>query len=70
MCRARRDALPILLAGFGLLKTRKWGRILAFVLSAVYVWVFPLEILLVVYTVCYLQSEGARQLYFSFSSSG
>ena len=45
--------LPLLqlLTGFGLLKTRSWGRVLAFVLSAVYVWIFPLGTLLAVYTV-------------------
>jgi hypothetical protein len=64
--------LPLiqLLAGFGLLKTRRWGRVLAFVLSAVYVWVFPLGTLLAVYTVWFLQGEVARQLYASSSSSG
>jgi glycerol uptake facilitator-like aquaporin len=64
--------LPLLqlLAGFGLLKTRSWGRVLAFVLSVVYVWVFPLGTLLAVYTVWFLQGEGARQLYKRSSDSG
>jgi uncharacterized Tic20 family protein len=63
--------LPVLqlLAGFGLLKTRRWGRVLAFVLSAVYVWLFPLGTLLAVYTVWFLQGKDARQLYRSSSSS-
>lgn len=63
--------LPVLqvLAGFGLLKTKNWGRILAFVLSAVYVWLFPLGTLLAVYTVWFLQGEGARQLYKRSSDS-
>jgi hypothetical protein len=55
--------LSQLLTGFGLLKTRSWGRILAFMLSAVYVWVSPLGTLLAVYTIWFLQGEGARQLY-------
>jgi hypothetical protein len=63
--------LPLLqlLAGFGLLKTRRWGRVLAFVLSAIYVWLFPLGTLLAVYTVWFLQGGGARQLYVSSLSS-
>jgi glycerol uptake facilitator-like aquaporin len=63
--------LPLLqlLTGFGLLKTRRWGRVLAFVLSAVYVWLFPLGTLLAVYTVWFLQGEGARQLYLSSPAS-
>jgi hypothetical protein len=64
--------LPVLqlLTGFGLLKTQRWGRVLAFVLSILYVWVFPLGTLLAVYTVWFLQGEGARGLYASSSSSG
>ncbi len=63
--------LPLiqLLTGFGLLRTRRWGRVLAFVLSVVYVWVFPLGTLLAVYNVWFLQSDGARHLYLSSSSS-
>ena len=64
--------LPLiqLLTGFSLLRTRRLGRVLAFVLSAVYVWLFPLGTLLAVYTVWFLQSEGGRQLYGSSSPSG
>jgi hypothetical protein len=40
------------------------------VLSVVYVWVFPLGTLLAVYTVWFLQGEGARQLYKRSSDSG
>jgi glycerol uptake facilitator-like aquaporin len=63
--------LPLLqlLTGFGLLKARRWGRILAFVLSVAYVWVFPLGTLLAVYTIWFLQGEGARQLYKRSSDS-
>lgn len=63
--------LPLLqlLTSFGLLKTMRLGRILAFVLSALYVWLFPLGTLLAVYTVWFLQGEGARGLYASSSSS-
>jgi hypothetical protein len=64
--------LPLLqlLASFGLLMTKRWSRVLAFVLSVVYVWVFPLGTLLAVYTVWFLQGEGARQLYKRSSDSG
>lgn len=64
--------LPLLqlLAGFGLLKTMRWGRILAFVLSVLYVWAFPLGTLLAIYTVWFLQSEDGKQLYGSSSPSG
>jgi len=57
--------LPLLqlLTGFGLLKTRRWGRVLAFVLSAVYVWILPLGTLLAVYTYWFLVSEIGKQLY-------
>lgn len=57
--------LPLLqlLTSFGLLKTRRWGRVLAFVLAAVYVWVFPLGTLLAVYTYWFLVSEVGKQLY-------
>ena len=63
--------LPLLqlLTGFGLLRMRRWGRVLAFVLSVVYVWVFPLGTLLAIYTVWFLQSESGRQLYGSSSPS-
>src|SRR5919205_234246 len=59
-----------LLTGLGLLKTRRWGRVLAFVLSFVYVWIFPLGTLLAVYTGWFLQSEGAKELYAAPPSSG
>lgn len=64
--------LPLiqLLASFGLVKTMRWGRVLAFVLSVVYVVLFPLGTLLAVYTVWFLQSEGGRQLYVTSSPSG
>jgi hypothetical protein len=63
--------LPLLhlLSGFGLLKTRRWGRVLAFMLSAIYVWVFPLGTLFAIYTIWFLQGKDARQLYGSSSAS-
>src|SRR4051812_20399819 len=44
--------LPVLqlLTAYGLFTLRKWGRILALLLSALYIWGFPLGTLLAVYT--------------------
>lgn len=57
--------LPLLqlLTAYGILARRRWGRVLALVLSALYVWVFPLGTLLAVYTYWFLLSESARRLY-------
>lgn len=57
--------LPIfqLLTAFGLLMARRWGRIFALVLCALYVWLFPLGTLLAIYTWWFLHSEGGRQVY-------
>lgn len=57
--------LPLLqlLTACGILARRKWGRILALALSALYVWVFPLGTLLAVYTYWFLLSESGRRLY-------
>lgn len=52
-----------LLTGFGLLKTMRWGRVLAFALSAVYVLIFPIGTLLAIYTWWVLYGEKGRQLY-------
>ncbi|MDQ5826530.1 MAG: hypothetical protein M3441_20245 [Chloroflexota bacterium] len=57
--------LPLLqlLTACGILARRRWGRILALALSALYVWVFPLGTLLAVYTYWFLLSGPARRLY-------
>jgi hypothetical protein len=57
--------LPILqlLTAFGLFGKRWWGRILAFFLSVLYVFIFPLGTLLAIYTWWFLNSEGGRGLY-------
>ena len=52
-----------ILTAFGLFARRKWGRILALVLSAFYVWVFPLGTLLAIYIWYVLYSDTGRQLY-------
>ena len=57
--------IPLLqiLTAFGLLTRRKWGRILALVLSVFYVWVFPLGTLLAIYTWYVLYGDTGRHLY-------
>lgn len=57
--------MPLLqmLTSYGLLRRRQWGRILALLFSALYVFVFPLGTLLAIYTYWFLHSAGARRLY-------
>jgi hypothetical protein len=57
--------LPLLqlLTAYGLLRRRRWGKALALLLSALYVFVFPLGTLLAVYTYWFLHSADARRLY-------
>ena len=59
--------LPIpllqLLVAYALFRRRRWARIIALFLSALYVWVFPLGTALAVYTWWFLHSEGGKRLY-------
>jgi polyferredoxin len=57
--------LPVLqlLTSFGLFGKRRWGRILALILSVLYVFIFPIGTLLAVYTWWFLNSEGGKGLY-------
>jgi hypothetical protein len=57
--------LPLLqlLMAYGVLTVRRWGRVLALLLSVLYVWLFPLGTLLAVYTWWFLYGESGRQLY-------
>jgi hypothetical protein len=48
---------------YGMLRRRRWGRILALITTVFYVWLFPLGTLLAVYLWWYLHSEGAKSLY-------
>ncbi|MDX1665288.1 MAG: hypothetical protein R3272_15960 [Candidatus Promineifilaceae bacterium] len=53
-------ALPSLLAGWGLLKGRDWGRILAIIVSFLNITNFPFGTLLAIYTLyVLLQSEAS-----------
>lgn len=57
--------LPVLqlLTAYGLFTVRGWGRLLALLLSLLYVWLFPLGTLLAVYSWWVLYGETGRQLY-------
>jgi hypothetical protein len=57
--------LPLLnfLASYGLIMKRRWGRLLALLLSIVYVWIFPLGTALAIYTWYFLHSPGGKALF-------
>jgi hypothetical protein len=48
---------------YGMLRRRRWGRVLALITTVFYVWLFPLGTLLAVYLWWFLHSEGAKHLY-------
>jgi hypothetical protein len=53
----------IVVTAYGLLKRRRWARIPALILSALFVWLFPLGTALAVYTWWFMHSEGGKHLY-------
>ena len=59
--------LPIpllqLLTAYGLFKRKRWARIIAFLLSVPYLWIFPLGTVLTIYTWWFLLSVGGKELY-------
>jgi hypothetical protein len=57
--------LPLLqlLTAYGLVAVRRWGRVLALLLSVLYVFIFPLGTLLAAYTWWVLYGEAGRRLY-------
>ena len=57
--------LPLLqlLTAYGVFTIRKWGRVLALLVSVFYVLLFPLGTLLAIYTWWVLYGENGRQLY-------
>lgn len=57
--------LPLfqLLTAYGVYTIRRWGRTLALLSCALYVFVFPLGTLLAAYTWWALNGESGRQLY-------
>jgi hypothetical protein len=48
---------------YGMLRRRRWARVLALVTTIFYVWLFPLGTLLAVYLWWFLHSQGAKTLY-------
>jgi hypothetical protein len=57
--------LPLLniLTSYGLFMKRRWGRLLALLLSVIYVWIFPLGTALASYTWYFLHSAGGKTLF-------
>ncbi|HYX71969.1 MAG TPA: hypothetical protein VE732_04305 [Nitrososphaera sp.] len=67
-----KDALFIAAAGistyllatvYGMIRRRRWARVLALITTVFYVWLFPLGTLLAIYIWWFLHSDGAKQLY-------
>jgi drug/metabolite transporter (DMT)-like permease len=48
---------------YGMVRRRRWARVLALVTTVFYIWLFPLGTLLAVYIWWFLHSDGAKQLY-------
>jgi hypothetical protein len=57
--------LPLLnfLISYGLFMKRRWGRLLALLLSLIYVWIFPLGTALASYTWYFLHSVRGKALF-------
>lgn len=57
--------LPLLqfLMAYGVFTVRRWGRVLAFLFSGLYVLIFPLGTLLAIYTWWVLYGAMGRRLY-------
>jgi hypothetical protein len=57
--------IPLLqfLVAYGVLRTKRWARILALLFSMLYVWIFPLGTLLAIYAWWFLHTTGGKQLY-------
>lgn len=59
--------LPIpllqLLVSYGLLRRRRWARIIVLLFSVLYIWVFPLGTALAIYTWWFFHSAGGKRLY-------
>ena len=56
-------AVPSLLAGYGLLKQRQWGRVVAIVVGALNLFAFPLGTALGVYTLVVLLHGDADRIF-------
>jgi chromate transport protein ChrA len=53
----------LLSAVYGMIRRRRWARILALITTVFYVWLFPLGTILSTYVWWFLHSEGAKHLY-------
>lgn len=53
----------LLFTAYGLLRRRRWGRVLALVSTVLFIWLFPLGTALAIYNWWFLHSEGGKQLY-------
>ena len=62
-------ALPSLVAGYGLLKRRSWGRILAIIVGAFNLMNFPLGTAIGIYTVYVLFQESASDYFTSLKAA-
>lgn len=56
-------ALLLLSAAYGLMRTRRWARTLALIISGLFIWFYPLGTLLAIYTWWFMRSPGGKQLY-------
>jgi len=50
---------------YGMIRRKRWARILALITTVFYIWLFPLGTILAVYIWWFMHSEGAKQLYSS-----
>lgn len=51
------------LTSYGVFMKRMWGRLLALILSVLYIWIFPLGTALAIYTWYFLHSPGGKALF-------
>jgi len=53
---------------YGMVRRKRWGRVLALITAAFFIWFFPVGTLLAVYIWWFMHSDGAKQLYSKSSS--
>lgn len=56
-------AICLLSTVYGMVRKRRWARVLALITTVFFVWLFPLGTLLAVYLWWFMHSDGAKQLY-------
>lgn len=62
-------ALPGIIAGYGLLRRRSWGRVLAIIVGLFNLLNFPLGTIFAVYTLYVLLQDGADNYFASFKTA-